>query len=333
LNGGANLEAGDRLGRTSLHLAALAGQQAVVEVLLSAGANPAAHDEEGLSAIYYARTPQIRDLLIVHGAVAPFRTTEAQEKEACQTVLTRANTGTLGGFLGAAIPEEDLKGSPLTDWDAEELESLDARLAVQLKGADYVVGMGNGQLLYLAKRNPEGVQQMICKFEVEAPAQEITASKDTQLCKAVQGDSVHYVDYTTESSIADEDTRDPSVSVGKSTQLDLDNTGKPQNIGEAEYSSTHGAGCDNTYPVFLSADGEHVDVERSAVIEKLIPECGTHIRPFTFNGGTYLDVSPSVTAAGVERTIVKLQKGSINPRCSLHRHSRYSIDAPPEVSP
>ena len=120
LNGGANLEASDERGRTSLHLAALAGQQAVVGVLLSAGAKLAAHDAEGLTAIYYARTPEIRDLLIAHGAVAPFRTTEAQEKEACQTVLTRANTGTLGGFLGAAIPEEDLKDSPLTDWGAEE---------------------------------------------------------------------------------------------------------------------------------------------------------------------------------------------------------------------
>jgi hypothetical protein len=69
------------------------------------------------------------------------------------------------------------------------------------------------------------------------------------------------------------------------------------------------------------------------VIEKLIPECGIKIKPFTFNGRTYLDVSPSVTALGVERTIVKLQKGSINQLCSLHRHSRYSIDAPPEVSP
>jgi hypothetical protein len=233
-----------------------------VEILLSSGAKPTAHDEEGLTPIYYARTPEIRDLLIAHGAVAPFRTTEAQEKDACQTVLTRANKGTLGGFLGAAIPEEDLKGSPLTDWDAEELESFDARFAVQLKGADYVAGMGNGQLLYLAKRSADGVQQMICKFEVEAPAQEITASKDAQLCKAVQGDAVHYVDYTTESPIADEDTGDPFVSIGKSTQLDLDNTGKPENIAEAEYSSTHCAGCDNTYPVFLSAAGDHVDAER-----------------------------------------------------------------------
>lgn len=105
---------------------------------------------------------------------------------------------------------------------------MDARLAVELKGADFVAGMENGQLLYLAKRSTDGVQQMICKFWVEAPAQEITASKDAQLCKAVQGDAVHYVDYTTESSIAEEDARDPSESVGKSTQLDLDNMASPR---------------------------------------------------------------------------------------------------------
>jgi ankyrin repeat protein len=73
LSAGAKIDATDATGQTALMWAARAGREAVVQLLLKSGADPAHRSFEGKAAVDYATDPHILRMLFVAPAPAKSR--------------------------------------------------------------------------------------------------------------------------------------------------------------------------------------------------------------------------------------------------------------------
>jgi hypothetical protein len=106
--------------------------------------------------------------------------------------------------------------------------------------------------------------------------------------------------------------------------IDLDNDGKLDSIVELQYSSSHGEGCDHSYPAFLNGARTEIDVTSYPTHHGLSLACGDQLRPFEFDNAAYLDWKPQPTVEERDRTVLKLQGGQLETICKIGTQSTYS---------
>jgi hypothetical protein len=119
------------------------------------------------------------------------------------------------------------------------------------------------------------------------------------------------------------------TSVGNvAAKMGLENDGRKDWIVEVQYSSSHGMGCDESYPGILRPDKKGLDTARTGPLAKLLPSCGSEAKPFSFDGYTYIEVVPPISAHPTEHKVVKMDRGTPTDMCTISTHSTYAISSP-----
>jgi hypothetical protein len=232
----------------------------------------------------------------------------------------------LSDILGDPINGDDLKQSPIDDWDRDNLRWVDTRYAIREEKADFVAGFTEDHLRYVARLSDDKVEKVVCEFSEGPPKATVVKSVDPTLCAAVQGGKLQYPDYSELVTLDNETETSSFTSVGSgAAELDLENDGQKRWIVQMQFSSSHGSGCDETYPGVLRADKKAIDSGRTESLSQLVPSCGSSVRPFVYKDATYLEVSPPVAAHPTERKILRRVGGQSKEMCTISTHSTYTV--------
>lgn len=325
ISAGADLAALDKMGRTPLHLAVISDQSAAVAHLLAAGASMAVADNEGLTAIYFAKSQATLSLLVEYHATLPFHSSAEIDARACASVATHANQAQLSDILGEPINDDGLKRSPLDDWDSGTLRWIDSRSSLRYEGRAFVVGFREDHLGYVSQLSDDKVEKVICEFTEGPPAEKLIKSMDPKLCSAALAGQLSEPDYSETVSL-EPDASAIFTAVGNvAAKMDLFNEGTENWVVKVQYSSQHGEGCEEGYPGILRADRTGLDSVRTDFLTKLLPSCGSQVKPVVFNGHSYLDVTPALSAHPTQRRIVKIKDGVPTDMCKFSIHNTYTI--------
>jgi ankyrin repeat protein len=328
IGAGANLAAVDRMGRTPLHLAVSSDQTEAAAHLLAHGASVATMDRSGFAPIYYAKSDKMTSLLVEYHAKLPFHSTLEGDALACASVVSHANEARLNDILGDQVDGSTLKQSPIDDWDGDTLRWVDARFSLRQQKSEFVVGFSQDHLRYVSRLSDDKVEKVICQFVEGPPKEKIVMAVDPKLCSAVMTGKLKYPEYD-EAVALEPDESSTFTSVGNvAAKMDLENNGTTDWIVDVQYSSSHGMGCDESYPGILLSDKKALDTARTDSLAKLLPSCGSEAKPFSFDGHTYIEVVPPISAHSTEHKIVKIDRGAPTDMCTISTHSTYTISSP-----
>jgi ankyrin repeat protein len=324
ISAGANVAVRDRSGHTPLYLAVLSDHVETASHLLARGAQIVTVDRNGLAPVYYARSNAMLALLVQHGAKDPFPSNPGMDSQACNAVMVHANKGRLDDILGKQINGDRLKQSPIDDWDAGPLMSIDSQFSLRQKDTDFVVGFSADDLRYVARLSDDGVEKVICTFSDGPIKEDLARSVEPAFCAAIQSGRQRYPDYNEPVSLEGPTGEDPFISVvSGAARLDLRNDGQNEWVVEVQYSSTHD-GCSETYPGVLRPDKKGLDSEQTEPLAKLASACGSDVKAFIYNQATYIEVDPRIAAHPSERQILKLVGAQSTEMCRILAHRTYS---------
>jgi hypothetical protein len=122
-----------------LHQAARAGNQPLVEILLAHGADPNAHVDSAGNAVYAAKTPEIRKLLMDHGGTLdPYDLVWMDEDdEVMRRVTADPKSAELGcgGVFTAVVTrgKRDLSITVVPDSGTDELRGISGKLTIKIE--------------------------------------------------------------------------------------------------------------------------------------------------------------------------------------------------------
>lgn len=218
--------------------------------------------------------------------------------------------------------DEAIELKPLWDdnWSDDKERWAADRAFFEYQGVNYILGKTDQSLSYLLYVNPQNEIQVVCEFgQREQATLQLVRSQNDRVCNAVLQDQISYVEYDRLHSLSYNEVRNsglPETSPGgRAAWIDIDNDGKKEMVVTLSLSSGRGRGCAMTFPAVLTPDRASIDKSYN---KKFPPgDCnGTQVKPFVFDGKTYLD-ERQTGAHAQHRQVYMLDKSDLKTICEF----------------
>lgn len=217
-----------------------------------------------------------------------------------------------------AIELKELWGA---DWSDDKERWAADRAFVEYEGINYVLGKTGQSLSYLLHINPKNEMQIVCEFGQRGkPIQLLKKSHNDKLCQSAMNDQLTYVQYDKLHSLSYNELQNAGLyettPSDKAALIDIDNDGKKELVVSLNLSSGRGPGCEMTFPAVLTPDRTSIDKSYEGKFPSAGGCRGTEVKPFIFNGKTYLDEKQPGPYAE-HRQVYMLDKNELKTICEF----------------
>lgn len=175
----------------------------------------------------------------------------------------------------------------------------------------------------------------MCAFRA-LPAREHRARKGApEVCRAVVKGRVNYsaFDVPVSAQLVDEFSQQPIILEPNAARVDVDNDGTPELIAEATFESGMTDTCVYRSLEWLNDAGtDSIASTRRDELRVQTRECAdVRLRPFRFDGKTYIDRSPEDGSPWETRHVDRIERQSITTVCTIDVLKHYKLLEPYEL--
>lgn len=231
--------------------------------------------------------------------------------------------------------------SPEDDWDGDE----DLRWALDMsvfrhRGQWYIVGASDDRLHYVSRIGPDNVERVVCRFQTaKVPNVRIVSGGNRRICRAAVRGTLDHVSFDRLHAVTRQDAVKEdwyqSHPENRAAMIDIDNDGQREIVVPLVLSSGGGRGCDQTTLRVL--DTTRTSFARSPLATAVAEVGGgcrmSRVRPFVFEGTTYLEHKYHEESPGGPHAVYRIRAGRQEEVCRISATPVQRAVRPPRKLP